>query len=105
MCSTGGTMMIFMIMSTMRHWTIVCPDHGDFNGVEIDWSCFEKLVAELIEELELSILQKPLLKDDIAVQREDGDEVEGEIILWRPALKQINAWIPRKSKGTSIDLL
>ncbi|KAJ6300937.1 hypothetical protein OIU76_021693 [Salix suchowensis] len=81
------------------------PDHGDFNGVEIDWSCFEKLVAELIEELELSILQKPLLKDDIAVQREDGDEVEGEIILWRPALKQINAWIPRKSKGTSIDLL
>ncbi|KAG5252390.1 hypothetical protein IMY05_001G0005000 [Salix suchowensis] len=71
----------------------------------IDWSCFEKLVAELIEELELSILQKPLLKDDIAVQREDGDEVEGEIILWRPALKQINAWIPRKSKGTSIDLL
>ncbi|KAJ6756811.1 hypothetical protein OIU79_029071 [Salix purpurea] len=63
------------------------PDHGDFNGVEIDWGCFEKLVAELVEELELSILQKPLTKDDIVVQREDADEVEGEIILWRPALK------------------
>ncbi|KAF9664353.1 hypothetical protein SADUNF_Sadunf16G0009600 [Salix dunnii] len=38
------------------------PGHDDFNGVEIDWSCLEKLVAELIEELELSMLQKPPLK-------------------------------------------
>ncbi|KAL9373297.1 hypothetical protein Peur_032917 [Populus x canadensis] len=59
-----------------------------YEPFEIDWSYFDELVAELCDELELTILEKPLMKDDGAavVHHDDGvDEVEGEIILWRPA--------------------
>jgi hypothetical protein len=59
-----------------------------YEPFEMDWSYFDELVAELCEELELTILEKPLMKDDGAavVHHDDGvDEVEGEIILWRPA--------------------
>ncbi|KAG6744469.1 hypothetical protein POTOM_051099 [Populus tomentosa] len=55
--------------------------------VLIDWNYFDELAADLCEELELTILEKPLMKDGGAVvHHDDGvDEVEGEIILWRPA--------------------
>ena len=59
-----------------------------YEPFKIDWSYFDELAADLCEELELTILEKPLMKDGgaVLVHHDDGvDEVEGEIILWRPA--------------------
>ena len=58
-----------------------------YEPLKIDWSYFNECMAELCEELKLTILEKPPMKDGGAVvHHDDGvDEVEGEIILWRPA--------------------
>ncbi|KAG6761442.1 hypothetical protein POTOM_034661 [Populus tomentosa] len=57
-----------------------------YEPLKIDWSSFNEFVAGLCEELKLQILEKPPMKDGgAAVHHDDGvDEVEGEIILWRP---------------------
>uniref|UniRef100_B9N3U0 Uncharacterized protein n=1 Tax=Populus trichocarpa TaxID=3694 RepID=B9N3U0_POPTR len=80
---------LFHVFNYDDFYDVYSTDHGNEEACEtIDWSYFDELVAELCEELELTILEKPLMKDDGAavVHHDDGvDEVEGEIILWRPA--------------------
>ncbi|KAJ6906000.1 hypothetical protein NC652_023680 [Populus alba x Populus x berolinensis] len=58
-----------------------------YEPLKIDWTHFNEFVAGLCEELKLQILEKRLKKDGGAVvHHDDGvDEVEGEVILWRPA--------------------
>ncbi|KAJ6896479.1 hypothetical protein NC651_022624 [Populus alba x Populus x berolinensis] len=79
---------LFHVFNYNAFYDVYTTDHGNEEACEtIDWSHFNEFVAGLCEELKLQILEKPLIKDGGAVvHHDDGvDEVEGEIILWRPA--------------------